>query len=113
MIDLKTRHLELVKSILATHVPNVEVRAFGSRVAGGARDYSDLDLVIVDKDKINRKTLFRLEDAFADSDLPFRVDVLDWHRISESFRKIIEPAYEVIQLPHQCRDETIPAVAKD
>ena len=53
-------------------------------------------LVIVDKEKIDRKTLYRLEEAFAGHDLPFRVDVLDWRCISKSFRKVIEPAYKVI-----------------
>ena len=38
-----------------------------------------------------------LEEAFADSDLPFRVEVLDWQRISDPFRQVIEEAYEVIQ----------------
>ena len=43
----------------------------------------------------------RTYEAFEASDLPFRVDVLDWHRISESFHKVIEQAYEVIQSPEQ------------
>jgi type I restriction enzyme S subunit len=30
-----------------------------------------------------------IEDAFAESDLPFRVDVVDWARASEEFRAII------------------------
>jgi len=86
-------------------MPKVEIRAFGSRVTGNARGYSDLDLVIVSQEKINRKSLYRLEEAFEESDLPFRVDVLDWRRISESFRKVIEQAYEVIQSSEQRQDE--------
>jgi hypothetical protein len=38
-----------------------------------------------------------LREAFEDSDLPFRVDVLDWRAIPESFRKVIESGFEVIQ----------------
>jgi predicted nucleotidyltransferase len=101
MIDLQPHHFEIVKTILAKHMPSAEIRAFGSRVTGSARSYSDLDLVIVGPAKINRKSLYRLEEAFEASDLPFRVDVLDWHRISESFHKVIEQAYEVIQSPEQ------------
>jgi predicted nucleotidyltransferase len=97
MIDLRPDHLEIVKSVLAAHVPEAEVRAFGSRVTSTAVDYSDLDLVIVGDRKIDRQTLYRLEEAFEESDLPFRVDVLDWHRISESFRKVIGAGYEVVQ----------------
>lgn len=113
MIDLQSHHLEIVKSILAEHMPKTEIRAFGSRVTGSARGYSDLDLVVVSQEKITRKSLYRLEEAFEDSDLPFRVDVLDWHRISESFRKVIEQAYEVIQSPEQRQDESMTTTVKD
>jgi len=97
MIDLQPDHLALIQTILAQHVPHAEVRAFGSRITGTARDYSDLDLVVVGREKIDRKILHRLEEAFVESDLPFRVDVLDWHRISDSFRQVIGEAYGVIQ----------------
>ncbi len=103
MIDLQSDHLALIQTILAQHVPHAEVRTFGSRVTGTARDYSDLDLVVVGREKIDRKTLHRLEEAFAESDLPFRVDVLDWHRISDSFRQVIEETYGVIQESDQPR----------
>jgi predicted nucleotidyltransferase len=97
MIDLNPGHLALVKNILAAHLPAVEVRAFGSRVTGQARAYSDLDLVIVGRQKIDRPTLYRLEEAFVESELPFRVEVLDWQRLSGSFRRVIEQAYVVLQ----------------
>ncbi len=96
MIDLQPDHLALVQTILAQHLPQAEVRVFGSRVRDTARPYSDLDLVVVGQAKINRKTLHRLQEAFADSDLPCRVDVLDWHRISDSFKQVIEEKYEVL-----------------
>ena len=39
----------------------------------------------------------RLKAAFEESDLPFRVDLLDWHAIPEHFRATITRRYEVIQ----------------
>jgi len=50
------------------------------------------------REKIDRAALYRLEEAFVASDLPFRVDVLDWQRLSESFRQVIERKYEVLQV---------------
>ena len=97
MIDVPFHDLASIKQILAKHVPGCEVRVFGSRVNGTARSYSDLDVVIIGEDKVPRKQVYRLKEAFQESDLPFRVDVLDWHRISLEFRKIIENAYEVVQ----------------
>ena len=47
--------------------------------------------------RLNPDTLRHLKEAFEESDLPFRVNVLDWHEISPEFQKVIEKAYEVIQ----------------
>ena len=38
-----------------------------------------------------------LVEAFQESTLPFRVDVLDWHETSPSFQAIIAEQYAVIQ----------------
>ena len=97
MIDLSPTHLKTVRQILAEHVPACEVRAFGSRVTQSAKTYSDLDLAVVGATALDRHTLARLKEAFEDSDLPIRVDVLDWQEISPSFREIIAKEYAVLQ----------------
>ncbi len=97
MIDVPEKHLETIKRILAKFAADCEVRAFGSRVAGTARDYSDLDLAIVGKDKIKRRAKMLLREAFEESDLPFRVEVMDYHAISDEFRAVIDKKYEIIQ----------------
>ena len=84
MIDLSPNHLATVKAILAEHVPECEVRAFGSRATWTAKDYSDLDLAVVGEGTLDWETLGRLKEAFKESDLPMRVDVLDWHAITKS-----------------------------
>lgn len=97
MLDIAEKHLKTIKRILAEYVGDCEVRAFGSRVSGTAKDYSDLDLAIIGKIKIKRKTRMLLREAFEESDLPFRVDVIDYNAIQETFREIIEKNYEIIQ----------------
>ena len=96
-VDLNPNHLATVEAILADHVPEYEVRAFGSRATWTARDYSDLDLAVVGKGPLDWRTLSRLKEAFEESDLPMRVDVLDWHSTSESFRKVMAREYVVVQ----------------
>ena len=95
-IDLNPNHLATVKSILAEHVPECEVRAFGSRATWTAKDYSDLDLAVVGEEPLDWRTLGRLKEAFEESDLPMRVDVLDWHAVSDNFKKVIESGCEVV-----------------
>ncbi len=109
-IDLNPNHLATVKAILAEHVPECEVRAFGSRVTWTAKDYSDLDLAVVGEGPLDWRTLGRLKEAFEESDLPMRVDVLDWYAIPDSFRRVIERDYEVIQKgkePHDVHEESL------
>ena len=96
-IDLNPNHLATVKAILAEHVAECEVRAFGSRATWTAKDYSDLDLAVVGEGPMEWKALGRLKEAFEESDLPMRVDVLDWHAISESFHRQIQRDYVVVQ----------------
>jgi predicted nucleotidyltransferase len=45
-IDLADRHLALLDRLLAEHVPNAEVWAFGSRVSGTGHECSDIDLAL-------------------------------------------------------------------
>ena len=73
------------------------MRAFGSRVNGKTKKYSDLDLVVVGKTKLPKKIIYALRDEFEESDLPFRVEIMDWQAVSDDFREIIKAQYEVIQ----------------
>ena len=97
MTDLAPAHLATVRRILAEHVPACEVRAFGSRVTGTAKPYSDLGLAVVGEDTPDEDVLRRLREAFEESTLPMRVDLLDWHAVAEGFRRVIEQRHEVIQ----------------
>ena len=97
MIDMTPAQLEEVKRILREHVPDCEVRAFGSRVTGQVKPWSDLDLAVVGPAPMAWRRLGLLTEAFQESTLPFRVDVLDWHDTSPGFQAIIEQQYAVIQ----------------
>lgn len=97
MIDLRPDHLEIVRCLLREHVPGCEVRAFGSRYKGTARNASDLDLAVVGTERLLPRKIAQLKEAFEESTLPMRVDVLDWHAITPEFQRVIEVGFEVIQ----------------
>jgi len=97
MIDLNKEYLEGIKRILHGIVPDCKVIAYGSRVCGNPRQYSDLDIAIVGKEKISMQKLAELEEAFSNSNLPIILDVSDWHAISPEFKKIIKTNSEIIQ----------------
>jgi len=97
LLDIRPDHLRMVLDILQKHVPQYEVWAFGSRAKWTAKDYSDLDLCIVSDQPLSFSLLGALAEDFSDSDLPWKVDVVDWATVSESFRKIIARDKVVVQ----------------
>jgi type I restriction enzyme S subunit len=102
-IDIEPYHLRIVTDILRRHVPRHPVWAFGSRATGTAKPYSDLDLAIITDQPLPLASQAALAEAFSESDLPWRVDVVDWSTTSESFRKIIARDKVVLQPPGAVR----------
>ena len=97
LIDITSVNWAIVRDILYKHVPEYEVWAFGSRAKGDAKQYSDLDLAVITRAPLSLSVSAALADDFSESDLPFKVDVVDWATTSESFRKIIERDKVVVQ----------------
>lgn len=95
-IDIGRHELETVRRILHEHAPSLEVRAFGSRVSGTARKTSDLDLALMTEQPFDIARMAELRDAFSESDLPFRVDLVDWAGTSDNFRQLINRDYVVL-----------------
>jgi predicted nucleotidyltransferase len=100
MIDLSDKQRGIISGILQTHASGYEVRAYGSRVNGTSHAGSDLDLVVIGNEKPGWENIAKLKEAFEESNLPFRVDILDWNSIPESFQKNIKRQYTVLQEKH-------------
>ena len=77
LIDIRPSDWQIVRSILEKHVPSYEVWAFGSRARWEAKDYSDLDLAVITDRPLSFNAKSALDSDFAESDLPFKVDVVD------------------------------------
>ena len=97
LIDIRPDHWEIVRSILARHVPQYAVWAFGSRAKWTTKPYSDLDLAVITSEALPLELSASLKDDFSESDLPWRVDVVDWATTSESFRRVIERDRVLVQ----------------
>ncbi len=98
-VDLRPDHWAIVRSALRRHVPDREVLAFGSRATWTAKDYSDLDLAVMGEEPLSLRTVSALDEALGSSDLPFKVDVVDWARTDSSFRAIIRRDAVTVQAP--------------
>jgi type I restriction enzyme S subunit len=107
MIDISPHDLATVREILRKHVPSYEVWAFGSRAKRTAKKYSDLDLAIITDAPLTFDISGALREDFSESDLPWRVDIVDWATTSESFRRVIEIDKIVVQ-PRNQQPDTVP-----
>lgn len=94
---MDTVHEAIVRDVLARHLPaDVAVYAYGSRAKGRAQPMSDLDLALKGPEAIPTLAMIDLADAFDESDLPWKVDLIDWTTTSDRFRAIIAPDLRVL-----------------
>jgi predicted nucleotidyltransferase len=90
-LALDPDHKRIVQDVLSAHLPpGFSVRAFGSRVKSSFRPYSDLDLAFKGPEPLTLSQLADLQDAFSESDLPFKVDVVDWRDASPFLQAVID-----------------------
>lgn len=95
-IDLTDAQLDCVRRIVRLHLPEEEIWVFGSRAGQTQKRYADLDLAILSESPLSARRLALLAEDLAESDLPFRVDLVDWSTVSESMRQRIDAAHEIL-----------------
>jgi type I restriction enzyme S subunit len=96
-IEIRPTHWAMVRDILQAPVPGLEVWAFGSRARHCAKPYSDLDLAVMTDVPLSVQAHGGMIEDFSDSDLPWKVDVVDWATTSAAFREIIGSHRVVVQ----------------
>lgn len=86
-LHLEDRHWEIIKRILKQ--ANVDFYAFGSRVKGTHKKFSDLDLCY--KEPLDPSVKEKIEIDFSESDLPFFVELIDYKSTRPGFKENIAP----------------------
>ena len=71
-LDISAANLRLVTEILQKYVPGREVWAFGSRVTGKARKYSDLDLAIIGNEPLPAAVKIDMAEELPNPTYPLR-----------------------------------------
>lgn len=84
-IALTVQERKTIYTILKKYPKTV---LFGSRVKGTSKKYSDLDVVI--KDDLKDYEYELLSEEFEKSDLAFKVDLVNYRRADDHFKKIID-----------------------
>lgn len=92
-LHIEQTHLEIITAILKKNLGARQVIAFGSRVTGKHKSHSDLDLCIMGDKALTISQMAELKEDFSESNLPFRVDIVDWASLSSDFQKIIQKCF--------------------
>lgn len=93
-LHLEPRHLSILENIIQKY--DYSLFAFGSRVKGNNKKLSDIDLFYFEE--IPNNIIIKLEDEFDESDLPFKVDLIDYHRCDDDFQKVMLQNYICIHV---------------
>jgi len=83
--------LGLIKQIVNQYIDPKKNKAFifGSRAKQNNIRFSDYDLGLSGQE-IDSETYFELQAAFEESNLPYKVDIVDFNKVSKKFQDIAE-----------------------
>lgn len=100
---IENKHWEIVSAILKKYLANknIKVYIFGSRSTGkNLKRGSDLDIALEANtgEIIDLQLLDQLDFDFEDSDLPYKVDLIDLYSVSKEFRAAINNDLIEVQL---------------
>ena len=96
MAYIQEKEKEIILGILNSYASDCEVLVFGSRLNGNHKPFSDLDLAFICKCELGLDRTSNLEYEFSKSDLPYRVDIVNYQNASKKFQEIINANNEKI-----------------
>ncbi|MEO8715449.1 MAG: nucleotidyltransferase domain-containing protein [Acetobacteraceae bacterium] len=103
-IEMQEGDAAIVLDILGRFLPRgAHAFVFGSRAHGGARQYSDLDLAIEWDRPLGLDLTARIAEAFSESDLPYKVDIVELSTIEPGFRARIARNMVRLSLDREAR----------
>lgn len=98
-IKVPEKHLRYILEQLKLYIPKAEVWAFGSRIKDSNRTSSDLDLAILCDEDTAKKQLLKLNEVLIESDIPFKVQLLDFKHLPKNMQDNIKKQYIIIYQP--------------
>ena len=89
-VTLSEGDAALLPALLTAIPPHIQVLAFGSRVTGRSRPFSDLDLCLKGVPSLNDVQLADLKERFQNSNFSIRVDIVRYDDLPSSFQAEVD-----------------------
>lgn len=93
IISISTDILIELRKIAGSHG---KLYVFGSRIKNTHKKFSDIDLCIVSDHPLSDLVMAEIKERFQESSIPFKVDVVDYHSVSEDFKRLISSHWVAI-----------------
>lgn len=89
MSEIYEESLKTLKELIASVIKErgVIVYLFGSRATGKATPSSDIDIGVILKEGNSGRIIALLRERIENSNIPYKVDVVDLSQVSEEFRE--------------------------
>jgi len=89
-ISIKNNDLKSIKEIISKFFNSKDYKLviFGSRARRTARKFSDYDIGVIGRRAVPLWKMALVEEELEDSDLPYRVEVVDFALVSDDFKKV-------------------------
>lgn len=87
---LKDEHKHKMLGVLKALFPDAKIFLFGSRARGTHTKFSDVDIAIDAGEKMPLTAIGEARDVMEALYIPYKVDMVDYHRIPEEMRKLID-----------------------
>lgn len=88
-MSIKKEYQEKMLRVLTALFPDAKIYLFGSRARGTHNEFSDVDLAIDAGHKMEFRATGEAKDVMEALYIPYKVDVVDFHRVSEELGKTI------------------------
>jgi len=89
-MSLEPEYKNKIIGILTVLFPDAKIYLFGSRARGTHSDRSDIDIALDESKVIRPGRLGEAVSMFAESNIPYKIDVVDLHSVSDDMRYFIK-----------------------
>ena len=87
---LSETQLKKILSCIHLHLPEAHIFAFGSRITGKPRKYSDLDIALDAHAPIDLSVLTKIKNSLSETNIPILIDLIDYRSVADDFKAIID-----------------------
>lgn len=88
-MNLEPEYKNKIVAVLSALFPDAKIYLFGSRARSTNQEFSDIDIALDASKKLRRADVGEARNMLAESYIPYQIDIVDFHDVSEDMRKFI------------------------